>query len=306
MKELPAAIVIFGPTASGKTALALEMAEKLGGEVVNADSRQIYKGMPIISACPNAAEYARVPHHLFEFINPDVRYSAGEYARAAAQAMGEIAGRKRIPVVVGGTGLYLRALTEGMSVIPEVGEGIRDAVELRVRGDVAGAYAELEKIDAAWAAKVMPSDAQRIARGLSVWEATGVRLSEWQGRKGGGGAPFRFFKVGILPERDVLVERLHLRWKHMVDVGVVDEVRALLAAGYTPELGSMKGLGIPEMVEFVHGRLAWNDAEAAALASLRQYAKRQVTWLKNQYNADLTLGLGEGAKAVSCFTDAYL
>lgn len=304
-KAMPPAIVIFGPTASGKTALALDVAEKLGGEVVNADSRQIYKQMPILTACPSAADYARVPHHLFEMIEPDVRYSAGDYAREATRVMGEIAGNGRIPVVVGGTGLYLRVLMEGMSEIPDVGEGIRDAVEARVRRDVVAAYAELQRVDAAWAAKVMPNDAQRIGRGLSVWEATGVRLSDWQGRKGKG-APFRFFKVGISPERDVLVERLHQRWDQMVDGGAVDEVRTLLAAGYTPELGSMKGLGIPEIADYVEGRLSWNDAEAAALASLRQYAKRQVTWLKNQYNADLTLTAGDAANVVSCFTSAYL
>ncbi|MFZ2587612.1 MAG: tRNA (adenosine(37)-N6)-dimethylallyltransferase MiaA [Alphaproteobacteria bacterium] len=291
MKD-PRIPVIFGPTASGKSALALALAERLGGagkaEIVNADSRQIYKYMPIIAACPTAEEYGRVPHHLYEFVAPDVRYSAGEYATEAARVLADVVAKGKTPIVVGGTGLYLRALMEGMSPIPPIDDDVVARVEAEVDIDVAAAYARLQQVDGAWAARIMPRDAQRIARGLSVWEGSGRTLTAWQGVKGQG-APFDFVKIGLCPPRPVLHERIIARWKQMAAAGVVDEIRGLKDRGYTPALGSMKGLGIPELFAYIEGTMPLEAALEAGLIAHRQYAKRQETWLRNQFGAEVVL-----------------
>lgn len=286
--------VIFGPTGSGKSGLALALAEKLGGEIVNADSRQIYKDMPLITACPTAEDYGRVTHHLYEFLMPSERYSSGAWALAAAGVVKEILGRGKVPVIVGGTGFYLRALLEGLSPLPEVPEEVFEAVEAEVEADRETALAALAEADPVWAGKLMPTDTQRIARGLAVWRASGKRLSEWQE------APLvkpdfsdvgdvRFVRIGLNPAREVLHARLALRWTQMVEMGLLDEMRGLKEKGYTQDLPALNGLGIAELFAHLGGNGTLAEAVEAGLASHRQYAKRQVTWLRNQYDAELTL-----------------
>lgn len=283
-------IVIFGPTASGKSGLAMDLAARLegGAEIINADSRQIYKHMPIIAACPSAEDYARVPHHLYEFLEPDVRYSAGDYAQAAAVVIAEVLARGKTPLVVGGTGLYLRVLMEGISPMPPVPPEVQGLVEAEVAADVAAAYARLQGVDTVWAGRIMPTDPQRIARGLAMWEATGRTLTSWQGAKGVG-APFNFVKVGVCPPRPVIHANIAARWKAMLGAGVVEEIRALTAMGYTPALGSMKGLGIPEIVAHLNGEMSLEAAVEAGLIAHRQYAKRQELWLRNQFGAGVVV-----------------
>ena len=225
--------VIFGPTASGKSGLAMQLAERLeaqgGAEIINADSRQIYKHMPIIAACPSADDYARVPHHLYEFLGPDVRYSAGDYAAAAARVIADVLARGKTPLVVGGTGLYLRVLMEGISPMPPVPPKVQVAVEAEVAADVAAAYARLQAVDAVWAGRIMPTDPQRIARGLAIWGATGRTLTSWQGEKGEG-APFNFVKIGVCLPRPVIHANIEARWKAMLAAGVEEEIPPLWGA----------------------------------------------------------------------------
>jgi tRNA dimethylallyltransferase len=284
--------VIFGPTGSGKSGLALALAERLGGEIVNADSRQVYRHMPIITACPTAEDYGRVPHHLYEFLEPSERYSSGAWANAAAGVIREVLGCGKVPVVVGGTGFYLWALLEGLSPLPEVPDEVFEAVEAEVDDDREGALARLREVDPVWADKLMPTDTQRIARGLAVWRASGKRFSAWQE------APLvrpempegiRFVKVGLNPPREMLHQRLAARWGQMVEMGLLDEMRGLKERGYTPDLPALSGLGIAELFAHLEGKGSLEAAVEAGLASHRQYAKRQVTWLRNQYDANLTL-----------------
>ncbi len=282
--DLPLVWVIFGPTASGKTGAAIEIAEFLGGEIINADSRQVYSKISIIAAAPNVAETARVPHHLFEFVDPAVRMSAQRWSELCSAKIDEIVARGKVPVVVGGTGLYLRTLMEGLSDIPDVPV----AVELEYADmPVAERYAHLQEVDPTLAAKLHPSDTQRITRGLVVYTHTGVPLSEWQAMPPKA-PPYRFRKLAISPERERLYARIETRWGHMVDAGVVDEVRALKEAGYTLEMPGLQGLGIAELYDYLDGHLSLDEAGRQAVQGSRHYAKRQVTWLRNTYKADET------------------
>ncbi len=284
--------VIFGPTASGKSAVAIRLAEALGGEIINADSRQIYTRMPIITACPTADDYARVPHHLYEFLSPDQRYSAGAYAVAANAVIADIIARNKIPIIVGGTGLYLKVLMEGVSPVPPIAPEIIEAVQAEVDADIAAAYARLQRVDAPWAARIQSTDAQRIARGLSVADGTDKPLSAWQQVKGQG-APYHFTRIGIGPPRDILNQRIEARWKVMLAMGVVDEIAALKTAGFTPAMDALKGLGIPEIYAFLSGNETLDAAVERGIIAHRQYAKRQVTWLNNQFKPDVLVERGE-------------
>lgn len=285
MVSSPPVIVLFGPTASGKSGLALALAEALNGEIINADSRQIYTGMPLITACPTAADYARTPHHLYEFLPPDTRYSAGDYAKAAAAHITEVHARGKTALVVGGTGFYLRALMDGISPLPPVPPNIAAAAEVEVAGNITAAYARLQAMDAPWAAAIQPTDAQRIARGLAVVDATGTPLSEWQ-QAPRTPAPFHFVKLALSPPREVLHTRIAARWTQMLDDGLLGEIRALKHAGYAPTLPALTGLGVAELYRHLDGELTQEQAVELGIISHRQYAKRQVTWLANQYAAD--------------------
>lgn len=279
-------VVIFGPTASGKTALAIEMARQVGGEIINADSRQVYKFMPLLNACPTAEEYAAAPHHLFEMIAPSERFSAGKWAALAREKIAEVRGRGKVPIVVGGTGFYLRVLMEGMDEIPDVGEEIEERFAGR---DVRELHAELKEVDAELAAKLKPTDTQRIVRGLAVFHGTGKPLSAWQAgglrreREAG------FVKIGVMPERNELKKRIALRWAQMVEKGLVDEVRVLREKGFAAEMPGLKGLAIPLWFAHAAGEVPLERALEAAIVEDRRYAKRQYTWLRNSYGADVVL-----------------
>lgn len=275
-------VVIFGPTASGKSALAIEVAEKLGGEIINADSRQIYKGMPVMSACPSAEDYARVPHHLFEFLDPRERFSAGHWAEMAAEKIAEIQARGKLPVVVGGTGFYLRALMEGMSEIPEIPTVVEERFAEKSTSSL---YADLLGFDPVLAQKLKPNDRQRILRAVTVFAHTQKTLSAWQqGVKRG--ADFAFVKIGLKIDRAVVHARIAERWKAMVARGVVEEMRALKEAGYTTRDAALGGLAIPDFFAHLDGKMTLGEVLERAIPRDRQYAKRQYTWLNNSYHAD--------------------
>lgn len=279
---LPTVWVIFGPTASGKTGASIEVAKALGGEVINADSRQVYAKMPIITAAPSVAEKGDVPHHLFEFVDPAERMSAAGWSEMALTHIEDVLGRGKVPVIVGGTGLYLRTLMEGLSEVPHVPE----MVELEFRGQpVEELHAQLTEVDPVLAAKLHPTDTQRITRGLSVYTHTGTPLSVWQAIPTKA-PPYTFRKMGLSPERELLYSRIEKRWGLMVEQGVKDEVAALKNEGYTLDMPGLQGLGIPEIFDHLDGAISWEEASRVAVQGTRHYAKRQVTWLRNTFRPE--------------------
>ncbi|MBI1309254.1 MAG: tRNA (adenosine(37)-N6)-dimethylallyltransferase MiaA [Proteobacteria bacterium] len=295
-------LVIFGPTACGKTALSLDLAEALGGEVINADSRQVYRHMPIISACPSAAEYARAVHHLFEFLEPGERFSAARWAELAREKIDEVRGRGKVPIVVGGTGFYLRVLLEGVDAVPEIPAEVEDGL---AGVPVAELYKELQAVDPVLAAKLKPADTQRIVRGLVVWRYTRVPLSGWQkGTRNEGTRNEGFLKVGIRPDRAWLHARIAARWEQFARMGVVGEVRRLRELGYGPEAPALRGLAIPDFFAHIDGEVGLEEVLAKAVVRDRQYAKRQYTWLNNSYGADQVFDCAEAAPVLRWIASA--
>jgi len=275
-------ILIAGPTASGKSALALALAERVGGTVINADSMQVYRELRVLTARPSPADEARVPHALYGFVPAREAYSAGRFVRdvAAAIATAREAGRR--PIVVGGTGLYFKALLEGLSPIPEVREDVRAywRAEAERRGAEA-LHTELEARDPVMAARLAPSDAQRIVRALEVQQSTGRSLAEWQTLKGEPvleEADTERFVLHV--DRADLHARADARFGRMLDDGALDEVRALEAMQLDPGLPAMRAIGVGPLIRLLRGDVGREDAGDLAKAETRQYIKRQETWLK--------------------------
>ena len=280
--EVDRAVLIAGPTASGKSALALRLAERLGAEIVNADSMQLYREMRVLTARPSAAEEALFPHHLYGVQGADEPLSAGRWAVRAAEIMAAIAGRGRVPIVVGGTGLYFRALVEGLAPIPAIPPELRQAVRDEVAAAGEGAHALLAEADPALAAMIRPADRQRIARGIEVARATGRRLSEWQQVPPVPLIAGRFAKIVLMPDRDWLRSRCDARFARMVEEGALAEAAAMAARDLDPALPAMKVLGLRPLIRHLAGETTLEAAVAAGQAETRAYAKRQETWMRTQ------------------------
>lgn len=274
------ALIIAGPTASGKSAAALRIARAVGGEVVNADAMQVYAGLRILTARPSPDEEEAVPHHLFGHVDPSDRYSAGRYAEEAAAAIAEIYSRGRVPVIAGGTGLYLKALTEGLSEIPPVPSEAVIEAEAAWDAEPEAARCALLAADPAMAA-LDPADRQRHVRAASVLAATGKPLSEWQ--KIPGRPVLESFRAAVLcPPREALYDRIEARWDTMIEAGAVREAQALLARGLPPALPAMKTLGLPPLARHLAGEISLETASEAAKRDTRRFAKRQMTWFRGQ------------------------
>lgn len=274
--------LIAGPTASGKSGLALALAERTGGEIVNADSMQIYADLSLLSARPAATDLARAPHNLYGVADGAESWSVGRWLRAATGVLADIAGRGRQAIVVGGTGLYFRALTEGLSDIPPVQEADRAATEAAFLAEGEAAFRDrLATLDPAAAARIETGDRQRLVRAMAVAETTGRSLSDWQS---GGSAPVLEDWRGLVldPRREALYARCDARLGDMAAGGALDEVRALLDRGLDPGLPVMKALGVPEFAAHLRGETTLQAALDAARQSTRRYAKRQTTWFRNQ------------------------
>jgi tRNA dimethylallyltransferase len=278
------AILITGPTASGKSALAVALAQKHDGEVVNADSMQVYDTLHVLTARPFDNEMAGIPHHLYGTVSAGQKYSTGDWLRSVVAIVTDIGARGRIPVFVGGTGLYFKALTGGLSEMPSIPDQIRDRWRERLKIDGPEAlHAELQRIDAPMAEALNPADGQRIVRALEVAEASGGSILDFQQQSGAAVVDQdRVRKIVVLPERHVLHGRINRRFEKMLDMGAVDEVQALLALGLSPDLPVMKAIGVPQISGMLAGRLTRQDAIERASAATRQYAKRQMTWFRNQ------------------------
>jgi tRNA dimethylallyltransferase len=278
----PRPILIAGPTASGKSGLALALAERLGGTVINADSMQVYRELRILTARPSPQDEARAPHALYGFVGGAEAYSAGRYAADAAQAIAQAQAAGRVPIVVGGTGLYFSALTKGLSPIPAADPEVRAFW----RGEAARRpapqlHALLAARDPEMAARLMPTDPQRIVRALEVLESTGRSLAEWQRRPGRPVlAEAATVRLLLLPERTAHAAQIDARFDAMLAAGALDEVRGLIAAGFPAELPVMRALGVTQLAAHIQGRQPLQAAVAAAKTETRKYAKRQRTWLK--------------------------
>jgi tRNA dimethylallyltransferase len=282
-KGTPRIWLIAGPTASGKSALALKLARALDGEVVNADSMQLYGDLRLLTARPSVEEEAQAPHHLFGVADAADGWSTGRWQRAAHAALADIAARDKTAIVVGGTGLYFRALTQGLSDIP--------AVPPEVRAEAAADFdrlgeddfrARLAAEDPAAAARIAPADRQRLTRAWEVFAASGVPLSAWQESAEGALAPGAWRAVALDPDRKGLYDRCDARLAAMVDLGALDEVAALMSRNLDPSLPAMKAVGVREFSAHLRGETTLPVALAAAQQETRRYAKRQLTWVRNQ------------------------
>jgi tRNA dimethylallyltransferase len=278
------AILIAGPTASGKSALALELAERRGGVIVNTDSMQGYSVLDVLTARPTAAEQARVPHLLYGHVHPAKPYSTGAWLRDVTRLIDEGAFSARRPIFVGGTGLYFRALAEGISEMPEIPTVVRERwrYELAEHGS-AKLHRILMREDSAAAMTLRPTDSQRIVRALEVLEASGRSILAWQAARGRpliDRATARFFVIE--PERAALVERIEARFDRMLDKGALEEVRSLAALDLDPALPAVKAIGVRELQAALAGEMSFEEAILRAKIATRQYAKRQATWFRHQ------------------------
>ncbi|MET0219678.1 MAG: tRNA (adenosine(37)-N6)-dimethylallyltransferase MiaA [Tardiphaga sp.] len=281
---LSKAVLIAGPTASGKSALALELAQKTGGVVINTDSMQVYRDLRIITARPTVPEEALVPHRLYGHVDAGVNFSAGAWVADAANMLAEARAAKRLPIFVGGTGLYFKALTRGLSAVPPVAAEFRDAVRARLARDgVEALHAALALRDPEAADRLKPRDRTRIARALEVVEATGRPLADWH-REGQPPllAEGTYQAVFLAPERETLYARIDARFETMLSKGAREEVEALAARGLDPLLPAMKAHGVPALIRFLRGEISREEATAIGKADTRHYAKRQFTWFRHQ------------------------
>jgi len=278
------AVLIAGPTASGKSALALNLAEAVGGTIINADSMQVYRDLAIITARPTPAEAARVPHLLYGHVDAAENYSVGRWCVEASGALAEIARAGRLPIVVGGTGLYFKTLTQGLAAVPPIPSEVRSAVRGRLEAEgVAPLYTELASRDPATAQRLMPGDRSRITRALEVVLATGRSLADWhrEGMKPAL-APDQAVKLFLEVDRAELYRRIDARFDSMLAGGALEEVRALARRSLDPALPAMKAHGVPWLIRHLKGEIDLQEAAEEAKRDTRRYTKRQATWFRHQ------------------------
>ena len=277
-------MLIAGPTASGKSALALELGRKAGGVVINTDSMQVYRDLRVLTARPSVDEETEVPHRLYGHVDAAVNFSAGAWVTDAAKVLGEARAQKCLPIFVGGSGLYFKALTRGLSAVPPIPAEVREAVRARLERDgVEALHAELQRRDTDYAERLKPRDRSRIARALEVIEATGRSLTDWH-REGLPPLlpPGSFRALFLAPDRDALYARIDARFETMLAAGALDEVRQLAARNLDPLLPAMKAHGVPALIRHLKGEITREEASEIGRADTRHYAKRQFTWFRHQ------------------------
>ncbi len=292
-------VVIGGPTASGKSAVALDLAEEFDGVVINADSMQIYQGIPIVTACPGKEDEARAPHKLYQVMDPAQTCSAGLWEKMCITEIEKCWQTDKLPIVTGGTGLYIKTLVEGISRLPDIEPDIRQEVRRRCDEEgIEALYEELQAKDSEMAERLKPRDAQRICRALEVLLTTGRSLAVWQREI----KPESTLKADydlhvVMPAREQLYERCDLRFEHMLEQGAVEEIRAFAERKLDPKVPAMKALGVPELLSYVRGVCSLEEARLQAQQQTRRFAKRQCTWFRNQisnaeiYNAQYSKSL---------------
>lgn len=272
--------IICGPTASGKTALAIQLAEKVSGEIVSADSRQVYLHMDIGTAKPTRQERAMIPHHLIDIVRPDENYSAGRFAQEAERSIEKILSIGKTPIIVGGSGLYLKALTQGLFVAPIIPLEMRNKIQEQIQSEGSQKmHRRLEEVDPESAKKINTQDAKKISRAIEVWETTGVPISKLQ-KKEALSPRFQFFTVYLDVQRPDLYARINDRVIQMVRGGLFEETEKLLSLGFNPDLNSMRAVGYKESILFLQGKKSKEETIEEIQKNTRHYAKRQVTWFK--------------------------
>ena len=292
-RDQPLLVVILGPTGSGKTALSLKLAVEFAGEIVNCDSVAMYREFDIGTAKPSLEERAQAPHHLFDFVDPIAEVTAGEYARLARQVLGEISSRRHLPIVVGGTGLYLRALLEGLFAGPQRSEELRERLRERVAEHGSGyLHKLLMRLDRISAEKVHPNDAPKLIRAIEVCLASRQKMSElWQrGRDPLKG--FRILRLGLDPERAVLYERINRRAREMFENGLVEETEKLVGK-YGTGARPLSSLGYKQAAQLLRREISRDQAIEAAQQAHRNYAKRQMTWFRREPDVNWLKGFGD-------------
>jgi len=276
-------LLLAGPTASGKSDLALRLAERLGGQIVNGDSMQVYGDLPILSAMPSLDDQAKVAHHLYGHVPVGADWSVGTWLRAVLPQLSQIRAQGLVPIVVGGTGLYFSALTKGLADIPSVPHELRALIEAELTDQGEAAFRKrLLEVDPAAEARIMPGDRQRLIRALAVHRVSGRALSAWQAETRPDLAPDDWRGIILDPPRDWLHRRCNLRFEQMLEAGALDEVAALKARTIAPGAGVLRTLGFRELSDHLGGLTDLATAKALAQAASRQYAKRQCTWFRNQ------------------------
>jgi len=277
-------VLIAGPTASGKSALALRMAQAVSGVIINADSMQVYRDLRVITARPTAAEAAQVPHRLYGEVDAAVNFSAGAWVAEAAVMLEQARAQRRRPIFVGGSGLYFKALTRGLSAVPAIPAEVRDGVRARLeREGVEALHAALARVDPAAAERLKPRDRTRIARALEVVEATGRPLADWHRDSQPPLLPQgSCIALFLAPDRDALYARIDARFDAMLRAGAVAEVERLAARRLDPLLPAMKAHGVPALIRHLQGEITLEEAAAIGRSDTRHYAKRQFTWFRHQ------------------------
>jgi tRNA dimethylallyltransferase len=278
------AVLIAGPTASGKSALALELAQQAGGVVINADSMQVYRDLRVLTARPTPAEEAAMPHRLYGHVDASINFSAGAWVADAARVLAQVRAQDRVPIFVGGSGLYFKAMLRGLSAVPPIPPEIRESVRARLdRDGVEALHAELSRRDPVSAERLKARDRTRIARALEVVEATGRSLTDWH-REGLPPLlpPGEFKALFLSPEREALYARIDARFDAMLKAGALREVERLAARHLDSLLPAMKAHGVPTLIRHLQGELALEEAATIARADTRHYAKRQFTWFRHQ------------------------
>jgi tRNA dimethylallyltransferase len=290
-------LTIVGPTAAGKTDLAIEIAERISGEIISADSRQIFKYLDIGTAKPSAKQRRKIEFHLIDFVKPDEDYSCGQFARDAVQKIEDIRNRNRVPIVCGGTGLYIRALFHPLHELPQSDK--KTKIRLSRMLDTHGIeymYKKLQRVDPVWAKKITPQDKQRILRGLEVYQMTGKSLTTFIGKKKTS-VNFHPYYIGLNMPRVQLYEKINQRFDQMIEKGLIKEVKMLLARGFSPKSSALRTIGYKEIIEYLKGLSNLDEAIDKAKRRTRNYAKRQITWFSKipglrWYNPDVSISVG--------------
>ncbi|MEZ5937795.1 MAG: tRNA (adenosine(37)-N6)-dimethylallyltransferase MiaA [Hyphomonadaceae bacterium] len=277
------AILIHGPTASGKTALAIRLAQRMGGVILNADAMQVYGDLDVLTARPDASELAAAEHRLFGTVDAAAPHSVGKWLKDVSAEIESVRAAGATPIVVGGTGLYLQALTEGLSEVPGIAPEITREVRARIRADGAGAWEELRCVDPVSAARIRPGDRQRVSRALEVFTGTGRPLSAFQSAAVPFLKPGEWMGVALTPPREILYVRINNRVTAMVKAGAVEEARRLWERSLPRELPVMRAHGMPGFCEYFEGRASEAEALDRCRRDTRRYAKRQLTWIAHQF-----------------------
>ncbi len=277
-------IAIMGPTASGKSALALSLAQKYHGEIINFDSMQVYQGLPLITACPNAEDYKKVAHHLYEFQSVKTPLNAAAWADMAVAAINDCHQRGVLPILVGGTGFYLKTLMEGISPIPDIDDiWVKQLTQRAQISGITELHQELKQIDPDLGAVLKPHDSQRVIRALSVFYATKKPLSHWQQLPLQSFLPsdIRWKIYGIYPDRDQLYARCNERFELIMQQGALEEVKMLKKMDLPKTLPAMRSVGVKQLLDYLDGKMDLDSAIDKAKQATRNYAKRQLTWVRN-------------------------